>query len=264
MLETIPMTEYLRQDAGALIFFQSPLLAAFPKLVHGFYTRRGGISLEPYDSLNLSFSVGDRSEAVAENRRLVRQALGLAALADATQEHGSREAVVAGNPQGPAVETEVAADILLTARPGVGLLIKQADCQAVIFYDPGRRVVANVHCGWRGQVQNVLGVAVARLQERFGCRPADLYAAVSPSLGPCCAEFRHFRREFPPEFWPYQVRPNYFDLWRLSRDQLLGAGLPAEHLDLAGLCTRCRGAEFFSYRRDRVTGRQGTVIALKA
>ena len=258
------MTGYWRREAGGLRIYQSPLLAAFTELRHGFFTRQGGASLSPYHSLNLSLTVGDRREAVAENRRLVQQEMGLTGLADATQEHGRREAVVAGNPAGPAGEMEVAADILLTDRPGVGLLIKQADCQAVVFYDPGRRVVANVHCGWRGQVQNVLPEAVARLRERFGCHPADLYAAVSPSLGPCCAEFRHFRREFPPEFWPYQVRPNYFDLWRLSRDQLLAAGLQPEHLDQAGLCTRCAAAEFFSYRRDKVTGRQGTVIGLKA
>jgi YfiH family protein len=258
------MTEYLQQDVGGLVFYQSPLLAAFPELLQGFFTRCGGSSRAPYDSLNLSFSVGDHREAVAENRRLVQMALGLTALADASQEHGSRDVLVAGNLEGPSGQMEVAADILLTDQPGVGLLIKQADCQAVVLYDPGRRVLANVHCGWRGQVQNVLGAAVARLRERFGCRPADLFAAISPSLGPCCAEFRHFRRELPPEFWPYQVRPNYFDLWRLSRDQLMKAGLPAAHLDLAGLCTRCRSAEFFSYRRDQITGRQGTVIGLKA
>ena len=258
------MTGYWRREAGGLRIYQSPLLAAFAELRHGFFTRQGGASLSPYRSLNLSLTVGDRREAVAENRRLVQQEMGLTGLAGATQEHGRREAVVAGNPAGLAGEMEVAADILLTDRPGVGLLIKQADCQAVVFYDPGRRVVANVHCGWRGQVQNVLAAAVMRLRERFGCHAAELYAAVSPSLGPCCAEFSHFRQEFPPEFWPYQVRPNYFDLWRLSRDQLLAAGLQAEHLDLAGLCTRCAAAEFFSYRRDKVTGRQGTVIGLKA
>jgi hypothetical protein len=253
------MTEYIRREAGDLVFYQSPLLAAFPELRHGFFTRRGGVSLAPYDSLNLGFSVGDRPEAVRENRRLLRQCLGLDFLAGATQVHGSQEAVVTGEAAAPA-----AADILLTDRPGVGLLIKQADCQAAAIYDPVRRVLANVHCGWRGQVQNVLGAAVARLRERFGCRPADLYAALSPSLGPCCAEFVHFRREFPPRLWSYQVRPHFFDLWRLSLDQLLAAGLKPEHLDQSGLCTRCGPAEFFSYRRDKTTGRQGTVIGLKA
>lgn len=256
------MTGFLQENSG-LACYRSPLLAAFPELRHGFFTRQGGVSHEPYHSLNLSFSVGDRREAVVENRRLVQQALGLNFLASAHQVHGSQEALVTGKAVAPAGELE-GADILLTDQPGVGLLIKQADCQAVVFYDPGRRVVANVHCGWRGQVQNVLAEAVARLRERFGCRPADLVAAISPSLGPCCAEFINFREEFPPELWPYQVRPNYFDLWRLSRDQLLAAGLKPEHLEMAGLCTRCRAGEFFSYRRDKTTGRHGTIIGLKA
>jgi YfiH family protein len=252
----------LYQGSGGLSFYQSPLLAAFPELIHGFFTRRGGVSGEPYDSLNLSFSVGDHRQAVMENRRRVQEALELSVLASAHQKHGQRFAVVTRDPEA-SLEQVGAADILLSRRPGVGLLIKQADCQAVLIYDPGRRVVANVHCGWRGQVQNVLGEAVARLRERYGSRPADLYAAVSPSLGPCCAEFVRFREEFPRELWHYQVRPDYFDLWRLSRDQLLAAGLQPERLDLAGLCTRCHPSEFFSYRRDKITGRQGTVIALK-
>jgi purine-nucleoside/S-methyl-5'-thioadenosine phosphorylase / adenosine deaminase len=256
------MTGYLHQSGGPG-FYQSPVLAAFPELIHGFFTRRGGVSLAPYDSLNLSLSVGDRPEAVAENRRRVKRALGLASLADADQKHGCQDTVFSEDPAVPSKDL-AAADILLTDRTGVGLLIKQADCQAVVIYDPARRVLANVHCGWRGQVQNVLGVAVAQLRQKFGCRPADLYAALSPSLGPCCAEFRHYRREFPPELWSYQVRPNYFDLWRLSLDQLLAAGLQADRLDLAALCTRCHAGEFFSYRRERLTGRQGTIAGLKS
>jgi YfiH family protein len=255
------MTGYLQESAG-LSFYQSPLLAAFPELLHGFFTRRGGVSLAPYDSLNLSLSGGDRREAVSANRRRLQQALGLIRLASANQVHGRGEIVVTESPAESDWEMATA-DILFTDRPGVGLLIKQADCQAVILYDPGRRVVANVHCGWRGQVQNVLGAAVTRLTAGYGCRPADLYAAISPSLGPCCAEFRNFRHEFPPELWRYEVRPHYFDLWQLSRDQLHAAGLKPENIEVAGLCTRCRSEEFFSYRRDKVTGRQGTVIALK-
>ena len=256
------MTGYLQESAG-LSFYHSPVLAAFPELVHGFFTRRGGVSLAPYDSLNLSWSVGDRREAVLANRRRVQEALGLSWLASANQVHGRGEAVITENPAEPNGEMATA-DILCTDRPGVGLLIKQADCQAVMLYDPGRRVVANVHCGWRGQAQNVLGAAVARLAAGYGCRPADLHAAISPSLGPCCAEVRNVRREFPPELWRYEVRPHYFDLWQLSRDQLQAAGLKPENIEVAGLCTRCRSAEFFSYRRDKITGRQGTVIALKS
>jgi copper oxidase (laccase) domain-containing protein len=133
-----------------------------------------------------------------------------------------------------------------------------------MFYDPRNRVVANVHCGWRGQVDNVLGETVSLLQARFKTRPADLYAAVGPGLGPCCAEFRNFRREFPPHLWTYQVQPEHFDLWELSRDQLVTAGLSPERIQLIRLCTRCGVDDFYSYRRNRVSGRQGAVIALRA
>jgi YfiH family protein len=153
-------------------------------------------------------------------------------------------------------------DILITAQPGVGLVIKQADCQAVMFYDPERRVVAHAHCGWRGQVGGILGETVQSLTRNFGCRAEALRAAIGPGLGPCCAEFRNYEQEFPLELWQYQVRPGYFDLWQLSFDQLRTAGLKSENIEVAKLCTRCREEEFFSYRRDRITGRQAAVIAL--
>lgn len=242
--------------------YQFPLLSGRAGLVHGVFTREGGVSRGAFAGLNLSFAVGDRRADVLENRRRVREALGLAHLAGACQVHGNTDRVVEeGEPPGEGEELPEA-DILITATPGVGLLIKQADCQAVLLYDPERRVATNVHCGWRGQVQNVLGQAVARLVKEWGSRPQALLAGIGPGLGPCCAQFVNYRQEFPRTFWDYQVRPGYFDLWRLSRDQLLEAGLRLQHLEVAGLCTRCRPAEFFSYRRERLTGRQGAVIGL--
>ena len=251
------------QATGSPRHYRSPLLADLPGLVHGFFTRQGGVSTGAFHSLNVSLVVGDGQEQVAENLGRMRQALGLARLAGAAQVHGGRAAVIT-SPEQAREEDIPAVDILVTTVPGLGLLIKQADCQAVMLYDPVNRVVANVHCGWRGQVLNLLSDTVRLLQSRFGTRPADLYAAVGPSLGPCCAEFTNFRREFPPDLWTYQVQPAYFDLWRLSRDQLMAAGLLPSRLDLAGLCTRCGADEFYSYRRDQITGRQGAIIALKA
>lgn len=251
------------QATGTPRHYRSPMLAGLPEVAHGFFTRQGGVSAGAYASLNVSLAVGDAQEAVAENLGRMRQALGLESLAAAAQVHGGRAAVITSPDQtGLAELPEV--DILVTTVPGLGLLIKQADCQAVMFFDPVNRVVANVHAGWRGQEINILGETVRLLQSRFGTRPADLFAAVGPSLGPCCAEFTNFRREFSPDLWTYQVRPTYFDLWRLSLDQLSAAGVPPSRLDLAGLCTRCGAGDFYSYRRDKVTGRQGAVIALKA
>jgi YfiH family protein len=250
------------QAVGEPKYYRSPLLAMLPEVAHGFFTRQGGFSNGVYDSLNVSPSAGDRSELVAANQLLMQRALGLNDLARAVQVHGGQAAIITS--AGHAHKEDIPeVDILVTTVPGLGLLIKQADCQAVMLYDPANRVVANVHCGWRGQVHNILGETVSLLQNQFGSRPRDIYAAVGPSLGPCCAEFRNFRQEIPDTLWDYQVSPTYFDLWRLSWDQLVVAGLQPERLDFAGLCTRCGADDFFSYRRNKITGRQGAVIALR-
>ncbi len=241
-------------------YYLFPRLAALPGVRHAVFTRQGGVSRGAFASLNISFGVGDDPGAVRENRRRLAAALGLTTLRSARQVHGLGAAVIEGPlPAGQPPET---ADILLTTRPGLGLLIAGADCQAVMLYDPGRQVAANVHCGWRGQVQDVLGRAVRLLKVEFGCRPEDLHAAIGPGLGPCCAEFVNYRREFPRELWDYQVRPGYFDLWRLSTDQLAAAGVPPGRIECARLCTRCLPEDFYSYRRERTTGRHGAVIAL--
>jgi YfiH family protein len=248
-------------DINGVRVYRFPRLATFSGVIHGVFTRQGGVSRTPYRSLNVSLSVGDLPRHVEENQRRVQQTLGLGKLISATQVHGFQEAVITGGQVVfPGEIPEV--DILITAQTGLGLVIKQADCQAVMIYDPEHRVVAHAHCGWRGQIAGILRETVARLSLHFGSRPEALQAAIGPGLGPCCAEFRNYQEEFPPELWKYQVRPAYFDLWQLSFDQLKAAGLPDENIEVANLCTRCRAEEFFSYRRDRATGRQAAVIAL--
>jgi polyphenol oxidase len=252
------------ENLGGLPVYRFPGLARFPELAHAVFTRRGGVSSGVFASLNLSYAVGDRPDKVGRNLELARRALGLKGLVGARQVHGRQGLMVTDDsPRLPDAEVP-GVDLLLTRETGVGLLIKQADCQAVMLYDPENRVAANVHCGWRGQVQNILAAAVARLKWEFGSRPQHLAAAIGPGLGPCCAEFSNYREEFPPPLWSYQVRSGYFDLWRLSRDQLVQAGVLPGHIEVAGLCTRCRPEDFFSYRRDGATGRQGTIIALRA
>ena len=179
------------------------------------------------------------------------------------QVHGNNTLILTDKEKVAAAGEVRGIDILITDIPGLGLLIKQADCQAVGLYDPENRVIANIHCGWRGNRQNVIGQAVRRLQEVFGSRPEAIRAGISPSLGPCCAEFINYKQEFPEAFWSYQVRPTFFDLWHLSYDQLHNAGLKPEHIQIAGICSRCQERDLFSYRRDKITGRNGTVLALR-
>src|SRR5262249_11397000 len=98
--------------------------------------------------------------------------------------------------------------------------------------------------------------------QAFGSRPEDLLVGISPSLGPHSAEFKNYRTEFPQELWGFQVRPEYFDLWALARHQCEECGILPQHIEIAEICTYANPEDYFSYRRDGVTGRNATVAAL--
>jgi hypothetical protein len=243
-------------------FFQFPGLSAFPALSHFVFTRRGGVSDSAFRSLNVSFSTGDNPEHVETNLSIIREITGAGSLRFMNQVHGKTIKILRENnfrdDAGP-----FTADAMITDLPGVALLVKQADCQAVIVYDPVRQVISNVHCGWRGSVNGLLSAVIAAMKAEFGCDPSLLRAAVGPSLGPCCAEFVTHREIFPESFRAFMIRDNHFDLWAVSRSQLLASGLKDEHIESANGCTRCRTDLFYSYRGEGRTGRFATVVMLK-
>lgn len=245
-----------------MAYFRYPGLSRRNGLEHAVFSRLGGLSRPPFHSLNVSYAVGDRPECVRGNLRKVQEFLGAESVVYTHQAHGE-EILILRKDRWKADEPVVTADAMITDAPGIALLIKQADCQAVILYDPEKKAAANVHCGWRGNVRNILGLVVSRMHDAFSCRPSNLLAAVGPSLGPCCAEFVDYKKIFPPSFRPFMVGENHFNLWAVSFQQLLDAGLKAENIELAGLCTRCRTDLFFSYRGEGKTGRFAAVAMLK-
>ncbi len=239
----------------------SPLLEGVEGLVHGFLTRRGGVSPPPFDDLNLSAATGDRSENVAANLEIVRRGLGFDRLAAVSQVHGADIISVDGRPSQPPLKPLPAADGLVTAHKSVGLLVKVADCLGVILCDPEAGVVGLVHAGWRGLRAGVLPAAVALMCSQHHCRPRRILAGISPSLGPCCAEFVDYRRQLPKSFWDYKDDRDRFDLWAIAHNQLTAAGLASDLIHTAGLCTRCRGDLFYSHRgQGPITGRCGVVV----
>lgn len=250
-------------DGRPLPFFRFGHLDAQPGLSHGVFTRKGGVSRPPFRSLNVGLRTSDPAPSVRVNLERIRGALGAEELVSLDQAHG-RELVSIHRARADRPREPVEADGLITDAPGLGLVIKQADCQAVILFDPVRRVAANVHCGWRGNVHNILGNAVDRMGREFGCRPRDLLAAVGPSLGPCCGEFKGHETLFPRSFRAFMVGPDRFDLWALSAAQLAAAGVPLSRVAFARICTRCRTDLFFSYRGEGETGRFATVAMITA
>ena len=231
---------------------------------YGMFSRRGGVSGPPYASLNVGVYVGDQPKAVATNRQMVREAMQTSALLTARQVHGPGVYCLT---EALDEDREVDGfDALVTDITGVGLMIQQADCQAVLLFDPRREVIAAIHCGWRGSVQQIVPQVVAVMTRDYGTLAADLQAVISPSLGPCCAEFVNFRSELPADFHEFMVRDNYFDFWKITRAQLTGAGVAELHIRTAGHCTCCSD-DYFSYRRAtrqgiEQTGRNCSVIAL--
>lgn len=241
--------------------YTSPLLT----VPHGMFTRAGGTSSAPYASLNLSHHVGDVPEQVLANRAIALAAVGLGRLVAVHQVHGDR--ILRVDEQHTRQEHQ-GYDALISALPDTGLLIQQADCQAVLLAAPDAGIVAAIHCGWRGNVLDLIGKTIHCLHTDYGVAASTLTAVISPSLGPCCGECLHYRTELPAWMHDFQVRPNYFDFWAISRRQLLDAGVPAGNIEVAGLCTRC-DPQFFSYRRASrtgagTTGRNGTMIGLPA
>jgi YfiH family protein len=247
------------KDFFEVPYFQFPRLSQFPELVHAVFTRQGGVSPSPFDTLNTSFSTGDREERVGTNLKIIGHAVGAEHLAFINQVHGTDIWIL----RTPLPGQPMRADAIITDLREVAITVRQADCQAVILYDPVKGVLANVHCGWRGNTRNFLSAVLRRMNGEFGSEPQDLRAAIGPSLGPCCAEFVTHKNLFPEDFHRFMTQENYFDLWEISRWQLREAGLRDEHIETAGLCTRCRTDLFFSYRARKVTGRFATVAMLR-
>ena len=150
-------------------------------------------------------------------------------------------------------------DGMVTQEKEVGLIIRHADCQGTIFYDPVQKVLGNVHCGWRGSVRNIYQKMVRMMETTYGSSPKDIVVCIGPSLGPHNAEFKHYENELPPSFWPHQTHPTYFDFWEISKRQLLECGIREEHLEIARICTFDEG---YSYRRNKRTPHHGTIVAL--
>ncbi|MBI5846128.1 MAG: peptidoglycan editing factor PgeF [Deltaproteobacteria bacterium] len=253
----------IREEKDKLAFYRFPALDD-PGAVHGVFTRKGGVSEGPYESLNCGTKVGDEPDRVKENRLKVCEALDARRLAVINQVHGDRVVVLEEEDLvGERVWlTGEKADAIVTRIPGLFLAIKIADCQSILFHDPVKKVVAAAHSGWKGSIGDIAGKTVSAMRKSFGSEPADIRAGVGPSLCPDCAEFVNYRAEIPESFWGYRVDKNHFDFWAMSRDQLRAAGLIEKNITVAGLCTRCGEPEFFSFRRDKVTGRCVAAIGL--
>lgn len=232
----------MSKEKDGVHWMEFSIFQEFPSIIHGVF-------LKPFD--------------MRLEREYIKKTFGISKLALGNQCHEAHLTVVVQNTEEEEILIKDSCDGLITQLQDVGLVVMHGDCQAVIFYDPVRQVIANVHCGWRGNTHNILGKTVAILKEKLNCDPKDLRVGVSPSLGPNHAEFINYEKEFPEDFYPYQSKPVHFNLWKISYDQLRGQGVLGSHIEISHLCTYEHESSFHSYRREKTAKRNATVIAFK-
>lgn len=256
--------------------FQFHLLQKFSdQREHAVFSREGGVSEAPYDSLNVRFGIGDTHENVKKNRDRICIFFGIEGknLISANQTHSKNVKVIDEKFIGNHLEYQECedTDALVTSVPGVGLMMQVADCQALLMFDPVKRVIAAIHAGWKGLVQDVSGETIGVLKNEFDVDPSRILVGIAPSLGPCCAFFSDPEKELPESFHKYIDSRKRVDLWSFSLEQLQNHGIQMRNIELARLCTQCGNGphkagphKFYSFRGEHgITGRFGVVIALR-
>ena len=236
-----------------------------PSRVRAFVTtRNGGVSAGPCASLDLgtvppSDAARDELRAVAENRRRV-QAFLPSAPAWLEQVHGADVAVVASQ----RAASPLRVDAAVTREAGVVLAVRVADCMPVLFADSAGEVVGIAHAGWRGLAAGVLENTVAAMR----CAPEGVIAWLGPAIGPSAFEVGADVRDAFVNPDPRATaafvagRPGkwHADLEALARMRLARAGVASIHG--GGMCTASDSQRFFSFRRDRATGRMAAFVWL--
>ena len=235
-----------------------------------FTSRPGGQSSAPYESLNLGFHVGDDPETVKGNRALLCSTLGLEPL-DLTsprQRHTDTVEVLEKEDVGSGATGEESAfdhfdpcDGLFTTLPGAPLLLHFADCVPVVLtartgHGPA---IAVIHAGRRGLMEGIVSKAASLLMAQTAAAADSITAAIGPCIGPCCYQVDdETEAAFAERFGSENVTGRFLDLRQAAVDELVAAGLRRENIYVLEICTACND-QFFSYRRDGVTGRHGAI-----
>ncbi len=242
--------------------------------VHAFTTRFGGVSEGAFASLNLGENRGDEPDAVRENYRRLKAALGIEKLCFTKQIHETTVRYVTSvDAREPFDPLPYDCDGLVTDEPGLGLIIFTADCIPILFHDPVHKVIAAAHAGWRGTVGDIAGRAVEAMV-KLGAKPSDIRAAIGPGISRCCFETGP---EVPEAVMavlgregleyidgPGREEDKFFvDLKGVNRALLVRAGVEPDNIAVSDECTMCRPDKYWSHRHTGgLRGSQASVIAL--
>jgi YfiH family protein len=263
-------------DTLKLLLFEN--LSPYTRLFHAVSTRIGGVSPQPFHSLNLGIGTDDTQRNVLQNYTLLSRALqfDLQSVVTSHQVHQADIARVYTVPRRsrpfPQAHALSGYDAFITAQPGIALMVRVADCVPVILYAPDRNVLALVHAGWRGTLAGITKKTVGNMVREWGCAAENIRAGIGPAIGPCCfsvqqdvgAQF-HSQCANALSFMREKQGGIAIDLPEANRLQLLGAGCRHDHIELSGLCTACTLNLFFSHRGEKgKTGRFALIAGLRS
>ena len=240
---------------------------------HAFTTRLGGVSRDHLFGLNLAMHKGDLDTNVEENYRILTAALGVEAekLVLTRQVHGDVIRVVTElDCRGVDHHAYPECDGLITNTWGVSLVVFTADCTPILLHDPVTGAVGAAHAGWRGTALDIAGKTVQAMVDTFGCRTADIRAAIGPNIGPCCFETDGdvplaLEESFGKAVGEW-IRPSgnkfYVNLKAINALALRRAGVAS--VEISQECTMCRPDRYWSHRYTRgLRGSQGALICCK-
>lgn len=232
------------------------ILFQFPELANVYCLFQG----IPENSSAKNKAWGNPEESrVLRNELLEKYAhLGLEAIASVHQVHGVD---VVRKPKPMECGDPPQADGMCDDRPGLGLLIKTADCQPLLLAHASGKYVMAIHSGWRANRAGFPKLAVEYFCAAYDILPADIFAVRGPSLCPRCSEFVNYEAEWGPDFekW-HDPESGCVNLWQMTRDQLCEAGLEESRIFGIDLCTAENADQLFSYRKNRNCGRQASII----
>ena len=248
---------------GAVPYLSFPMFRDTGLVTDGFSTRLGGVSEGCFSSLNLSFDRGDDRAAVAENFRRMGEALGVRCedMVLSQQTHTTNIRIVTDEDRGKGITRErdyTDIDGLITNVPGICLVTTYADCVPLYFLDPAKKVIALSHSGWRGTVGKIGKKTVELMHVKFGSDPADILAAVGPSVCQDCYEVSadvidRFKEVFDRSAWDelFYEKPDgkyQLDLWKANEKIFLEAGIRKDHIAVTNVCTHCNSEILYSHR----------------
>ena len=239
------------------------------KVNHAVFSRHGGVSPWPWESLNLGGTVGDDPRNVLENRNRAFRAINkdYDLVFDVWQVHSDK--VICTDAPRRQNEPHQKADAILTNQIGVVLFMRFADCVPILLFDPVKRVIGLVHAGWQGTVKKIVESAVFIMKEKYYSQAEDMVAAIGPSIGP-----DHYvvgldvadqvKRAFQDDSNSLLLQQNgviHMDLWKANWLLLKHSGV--QNIEIASICTACNKDDWYSHREEHgKTGRFGVLIGL--